>query len=613
MDLGQALERHGRDRATGLAETDPQRAIRLRRAFRRRVEVGPGGISSVPIAGPNGVHKFLHGADHRIGRVDPHRQDQRVLLELADRIHGREARCEMLVGLVQAAGRRGVECVDDAPRDRLGAPANLREACAGFGRAGELRRDRLQLSGIGRRGKSCGPRSQCGSSALERRDRVLQLGRGGRSSDEAVRGRDQRRRRIRFARNDLRRTGARRVQWRRQLALETIDRSEGVLCRRGDCRVRAERDLGAWAAAPKHDDQCDRSRGREEPPAYHGRMDLEVIRQLPKAELHQHLDGSVRPTTAVELAADIGMALTLEEASRRMVGPERCADQAELLTFFDLPIALLQTAPALERVAAELVEDLAADGIRYAEVRWAPRLHLERGLSVAAVIEAVATGVARASTHANAPLVTLIVTAMRSHPPAANAALARTAGGIGSPVVGFDLAGPEAAWPAPPHAVAFVAAREAGLALTAHAGEVSGAQRVREVLDFGVRRVAHGVTAIEDPALLDALRARDITLDLCPTSNVQAGIVPSLAEHPLAALHRAGVSVTVSTDDRTVTGITLSEELARSAYALDLSTSELSSIALNGFERAFASRSAITPLIAEATDAWHAWSRATIS
>ena len=102
-------------------------------------------------------------------------------------------------------------------------------------------------------------------------------------------------------------------------------------------------------------------------------------------------------------------------------------------------------------------------------------------------------------------------------------------------------------------------------------------------------------------------------MDLCPTSNVQAGIVPSLAEHPLAALHRAGVSVTVSTDDRTVTGITLSEELARSADALDLSTEELSTIALNGFERAFASPSAIAQLRAEAKDAWHAWSRATIS
>ena len=342
-------------------------------------------------------------------------------------------------------------------------------------------------------------------------------------------------------------------------------------------------------------------------------MDPEVIRRLPKAELHQHLDGSVRPETAVELAADIGMSLTFEDASRRMVGPERCADQAELLTFFDLPIALLQTASALERAAAELVEDLAADGIRYAEVRWAPRLHLERGLSVAAVIDAVATGVVRASTPSNTVLVTLIVTAMRSHPPAANAELARAAGEFGGAVVGFDLAGPEAEWPAPPHAIAFVAAREAGLALTAHAGEVSGANRVREVLEFGVRRVAHGVTAIEDPALVDLLRARDVTLDLCPTSNVQAGIASSLAEHPLAALHRAGVSVTVSTDDRTVTGMTLSEELARSADALDLSTEELSAIALNGFERAFAPPSEVAQLRAEARDAWHAWSRATIS
>jgi adenosine deaminase len=341
-------------------------------------------------------------------------------------------------------------------------------------------------------------------------------------------------------------------------------------------------------------------------------MDPEVIRRLPKAELHQHLDGSVRPETAVELGADIGLSLTLEEASRRMIGPERCADQAELLTFFDLPIALLQTAPALERAAAELVEDLAADGVRYAEVRWAPRLHLERGLSVAAVIDAVATGVARA-TDSNGLLVTLIVTAMRSHPPAVNAELARTAGEIGGPVVGFDLAGPEADWPAPPHAIAFVAAREAGLALTAHAGEVAGAHRVRDVLDFGVRRVAHGVTAIEDPAVLDLLRARDVTLDLCPTSNVQAGIVPALAEHPLATLHRAGVSVTVSTDDRTVTGITLSEELARSADALDLSAEEVSTIALNGFARAFAPPSAIAQLRAEARNAWHAWSRATIS
>jgi adenosine deaminase len=339
-------------------------------------------------------------------------------------------------------------------------------------------------------------------------------------------------------------------------------------------------------------------------------MDLVAsLRALPKAELHQHLDGSLRPATAVELAAVAGMPLTLEEATSRMVGPVRCRDQAELLTFFDLPIALLQTADALTRATAELIEDLAADGVRYAEIRWAPRLHLERGLSVSDVIEAVAAGIAdrTAVLGPSMPLVGLIVTAMRSHPPAANVELAHRAGAVGPPVVGFDLAGPEEAWPAPPHAAAFVAAREAGLALTAHAGEVAGAQRVREVLDFGVRRVAHGVTAIHDTELMAVLRARDVTLDLCPTSNVQAGIVGSIADHPLAALHRAGVSVTISTDDRTVTGVTLSEELARSITDGGLSRPELAAIALNAFDRAFAPPALLGSITAEARRAWEAW------
>jgi adenosine deaminase len=339
-------------------------------------------------------------------------------------------------------------------------------------------------------------------------------------------------------------------------------------------------------------------------------MDLvDALRRLPKAELHQHLDGSVRPETAVELASAIGMSLTLEEATARMVGPERCADQAELLTFFDLPIALLQTEEALERVTGELIDDLAADGIRYAEIRWAPRLHLERGLSVEAVIEAVARGVARraAVLGPRMPLIGLIVTAMRSHPPAANVELARIAGEVGHPVVGFDLAGPEEAFPAPPHALAFVTARDVGLALTAHAGEVEGPQRVREVLDFGVRRVAHGVTAIKDPELVTVLRGRGITLDLCPTSNVQAGIVERLAGHPLADLHRAGVSVTISTDDRTVTGTTLTRELATCVDALDLSRAELAEIAVNAFRRGFAPAPMLDPLRAEALAAWEAW------
>ncbi len=339
-------------------------------------------------------------------------------------------------------------------------------------------------------------------------------------------------------------------------------------------------------------------------------MDLvDQLRALPKAELHQHLDGALRPATAVELVGDIGLRLSLDEARRRLIAPVRCADQAELLTYIDLPIALLQSAAALRRAASELVADMAADGVTYGEIRWAPRLHLDRGLGVDDVIEAVAAGVAesRAALGDGAPLIGLIVTAMRSHPPAANVALARSAAAFGPPVVGFDLAGAEAAFPAPPHAAAFRAAEAGGLALTAHAGEVAGAQRIREAVDLGVSRIAHGVTAVEDPAIVELLIERDITLDLCPTSNVQAGIVPELAAHPLARLRRAGVSVTISTDDRTVSDTTLSAELARTAAALDIPRAELAAIALNGFRRGFTPGATLVGLQRAAATPWSGW------
>lgn len=333
------------------------------------------------------------------------------------------------------------------------------------------------------------------------------------------------------------------------------------------------------------------------------------MRSLPKAELHLHLDGSMRPETAVELAAQTGTPITLDEARARLIGPPRCRDQAELLGFFDLPIALLQTSAALQRVTAELVEALADDGLTYAEIRWAPRLHLERGLSVRDVMEAVATGVAEAASRLGprTPLIGLIVTAMRSHPPAANVELAHAAAAFSAPVVGFDLAGLEAEYPAPPHAAAFRAAAEGGLALTAHAGEVPGPERIREALAFGVRRIAHGVTTAQDPEVMALVRERDVTLDLCPTSNVQARIVADLASHPIAALHRAGVSVTLSTDDRTVSATTLTEEMVRTAVAQRLTGTELAAIAVNAFRRAFGPPSALGPMTRLAEEAWSDW------
>jgi len=338
-------------------------------------------------------------------------------------------------------------------------------------------------------------------------------------------------------------------------------------------------------------------------------VNLDLLRALPKAELHQHLDGAVRPETAVELAAELGIPLSLADARERLIGPPRCRDQAELLTYFDLPIRLLQTASGLRRVATELVQAMADDGVRYAEIRWAPRLHLETGMPVVDVIAAVAAGVAeaRARLGSAAPLAGLIVTAMRSHPPGANVELARTAAAFGPPVIGFDLAGPEATYPAPPHAAAFRAAEAGGLALTAHAGEVPGPERIREAIDLGVRRIAHGVTAAGNPELIALLRERDITLDLCPTSNVQTGIVPDLAAHPMTELHRAGVSVTISTDDRTVSNVTLTQEMAGAASAQGMTPVELAAIAVNGFRRGFAPAELMRPMTAAAAQAWAAW------
>ncbi|HEX8938767.1 MAG TPA: adenosine deaminase [Candidatus Limnocylindrales bacterium] len=334
----------------------------------------------------------------------------------------------------------------------------------------------------------------------------------------------------------------------------------------------------------------------------------DLLAAMPKAELHLHLDGGLRIETALELARSRGVDAPTTAAGMRaaLVAPERCASQAELLRAFDLPIALLQDAEALERVAAELVDDKAADRVRYLEVRWAPALHTARGLGAAEVIEAVARGAADAARRTGTTL-RLLCTAMRSHPPAANVRLAEVAAGcrhLG--LAGFDLAGPEEAFPDPAaHRGAIEAARAGGLGITLHAGEWGGAAQVRAALALNPARIAHGPGAVDDPALCAELRARAVTLDLCPTSNVQAGIVPSLAAHPLAILHRRGVPVTLSVDDPTVGDVSLSEEYRRAVEDVGLSLAELWAIDRHALDVAFADEAALAPLRTE-FDAWAA-------
>jgi adenosine deaminase len=329
---------------------------------------------------------------------------------------------------------------------------------------------------------------------------------------------------------------------------------------------------------------------------------------MPKSELHLHIDGALRVETALTLARTRGVdaPATYQAMFDALVAPAHCPSQAVLLERFALPIALLQDAEALEQVTAELVEAKAADNVRYMELRWGPGLHTRRGLSLSDGIAAVCRG-ARAAAERTGTTVRLICTALRSHPPAEVEELARTAvrfRDLG--LTGWDLAGMEEAYPDPiVFERAFAIAREGGLRITIHAGEWGGAGQVRRALLVDPERIAHGPGAIDDPGLVAELIARRVTLDLCPTSNVQAGIVPSVAEHPLAQLARAGVPVSLSTDGPTVSDKLLSEEYLLALNEIGLSLAELWSIDLHGLEVAFAAR-AERAALRQAFEAWAA-------
>lgn len=315
------------------------------------------------------------------------------------------------------------------------------------------------------------------------------------------------------------------------------------------------------------------------------------LQAMPKAELHLHLDGSLRPATALELARERRLpdlppdVATMRE---RLVAPRRCADQAELLQAFDLPITLLQDAEALERTTQELVEDVAADGTVYAEIRWAPSLHREHGLSLADGIAAVIRGGRRAAAVAGTH-VRFLAVALRTHDAAVATEVAHaSAAFLGDGLTGFDIAGIERDAPDPRvFRAAVAAARAAGLGITCHAGEWGGAAQVWRALEIDPWRIAHGAPAADDPTLMRELSERDVSLDLCPTSNLQAGIGSADSDAPLPRLLRAGVPVTISTDDRTVSDLTLVRELKGAVDRLGLTTGEVARAVRQAYASAF--------------------------
>jgi adenosine deaminase len=328
-----------------------------------------------------------------------------------------------------------------------------------------------------------------------------------------------------------------------------------------------------------------------------------LVTAMPKAELHLHLDGSLRVDTALDIARTRGVDGPGTFAGMRgvLVGPEQSIDQAALLLAFDLPIALMQDAEAIERIARDLVVDKAADNVRYAEVRWAPLLHVAKGLTGRQVVEATWRGSAAAAAGRDID-VRLIATLMRSHPPERNLAFVQDLADHGIPdgLVAVDLAGQEAAFPDyERHRKAIELARAIGLRVTVHAGEWGGAAQVRKALAVNPERIAHGPLAIDDPSLVAELVDRGVWLDLCPTSNVQASIVPTVESHPLRRLLHAGVRVTLNTDDLTVSDVTLSQEYVKAVERIGVTVPELWAMDLAAIDAAFCDESTKARVLAE--------------
>ncbi len=310
-------------------------------------------------------------------------------------------------------------------------------------------------------------------------------------------------------------------------------------------------------------------------------LDRAAVAALPKVLLHDHLDGGLRPATVVELAAEVGHTLPVDGAEALAEWFWTAANGGSLETYletFDHTLAVMQTADGLRRVAREAAIDLAADGVVHAEVRYAPELHLAGGLDLQGVVDAVqdgfAEGVALAASHGQTIRIGTILTAMRQNDHwerTARLALENRDRGV----VAVDLAGPEDGFPATRHPEAFRALREASFPVTIHAGEGAGLDSIAGALHGAFAlRLGHGVRIVDDVdvdverdevrlgRLAHWVRDQQVVLEVCPSSNVQTGLVESVAEHPVTLLRDLGFAVTVSTDNRLQSRTSLSRELS---------------------------------------------------
>jgi len=297
------------------------------------------------------------------------------------------------------------------------------------------------------------------------------------------------------------------------------------------------------------------------------------IHALPKILLHDHLDGGVRKSTLSELGAPHAPKTGAHQGLRGY------------LRYFEPVLSVLQTADNLERVAHEAGEDLLEENVIYAEIRFAPRLHTRNGLTPEEAIAAVGRGLRASGLHHG-----LIVSAMRTDDPADTIAAAEAAvRSTGHGVIGFDLAGLETGNRAGRHLKAIEAAAKGGLGVTLHAGEADGPEAVIDAIDAGATRIGHGVRAVESERACQRLANERITLEVCPSSNLDTGIYATMDEHPAERLRRAGIAVTVNTDNRSASSTTLTRELTRCVDTFGWTVQTLMELQRNAAQSAFLS------------------------
>lgn len=328
---------------------------------------------------------------------------------------------------------------------------------------------------------------------------------------------------------------------------------------------------------------------------------IELCRALPKVALHDHLDGGLRPATIVEEAAAVGHVLPTTDPAELGQWFFEAADSGSLVRYletFDHTIAVMQTADQLRRVAREFVEDQAADGVIYAEARWAPEQHLAGGLSLTEAVEAVRDGLAEGMAicaAAGRPIIAQqILTSMRHGAPTTQIAELAVSYRQDS-VCGFDIAGAEDGFPPSRFTDAFDYLKRHNFEFTVHAGEAFGLPSIWEAVQLcGASRLGHGVRLVEDIApdgslgeLAGYVRNRRIPLELCPSSNLQTGICSSIAEHPFGLLAALKFRVTVSCDNRLMSRTSLSREFALLSEAFGYGIDDLQRFTINAAKSAF--------------------------